>query len=85
MKLQLLYFAQLREAVGIQAEAIEVPPAVTTVAHLRGHLAQRGGVWAQALAPHRPIRAAINQRMVDDSAALVEGAEVALFPPVTGG
>ena len=59
MKLHLLYFARLREAVGTHAEELEVPPAVTTVAQLRAHLAARGGAWAEALAPARQIRAAI--------------------------
>ncbi len=85
MKLQLLYFAQLREAVGVAMETLEVPATVTTVAQLRAHLGERGDVWAEALAPARRIRAAIDQHMVDDHATLIEGAEVALFPPVTGG
>ena len=84
MKLHLLYFARLRESVGMASEDLEVPATVTTVAQLRAHLSERGGAWTEALAPARRIRAAVNQQMVDDGAALVAGAEVALFPPVTG-
>ncbi len=85
MKLHLLYFARLRESVGMASEDLEVPTTVTTVAQLRTYLLARGGAWTEALSPARRIRAAVNQQMVDDSATLVEDAEVALFPPVTGG
>lgn len=85
MKLRLLYFARLREAVGIAGEDIEVPPGIETVAQLRAHLVDRGAEWADAFAPTRRIRAAVNQDMVGDEAPLEDGAEVAFFPPVTGG
>lgn len=85
MKLRMLYFARLRESVGIAGEALELPEGIHTIAQLRAHLSERGGAWAEALAPARQIRAAINQHMVNDEAPLQEGAEVALFPPVTGG
>ena len=40
---------------------------------------------AQALARGKAIRVAVNQVMADESAEISEGAEVAFFPPVTGG
>lgn len=85
MKLRMLYFARLRESVGIAGEALELPERVRTIAQLRAYLSERGGAWAEALAPAHHIRAAMNQQMVNDEASLQEGAEVALFPPVTGG
>jgi molybdopterin synthase sulfur carrier subunit len=85
MKLELRFFASLREGLGLSGESIATPPEVKTIADLRGHLVQRGNPWAEVLASGKVIRCALNQEMVSDSTALVEGAEVAFFPPVTGG
>ena len=48
-------------------------------------LIERGNPWSEVLAEGKVLRCALNQHMVDESTALVEGAEVAFFPPVTGG
>jgi molybdopterin synthase sulfur carrier subunit len=85
MKLELRFFASLREALGLSQETIEVPEKVKTVSQLRAHLITRGGVWAEALAEGKALRCALNQTMVDANTALIDGAEVAFFPPVTGG
>ena len=85
MKLELRFFASLREALGISQEAIEVSEEVKTVSQLRTHLIARGGVWAEALAEGKSLRCALNQTMVDANTVLNDGAEVAFFPPVTGG
>lgn len=77
------YFASLREALGTSSE--QVRTAATTLGALRAELAARGGAYAEALAPQKAVRAAMNQVMADDASALVAGAEVAFFPPVTGG
>ena len=83
MKISLRYFASLREALGAQ-ESIEVA-AGTTLGSLRDQLIARGGEHARCLARGRAVRAALDQSMADDTAALHDGAEVAFFPPVTGG
>jgi len=80
-----LYFARLREALGTGSEQIALPPAVSTLDGLRSLLMARGGAWAEALGPGRPIRVAVNQDMAADDTPLAEGDEVAFFPPVTGG
>jgi len=85
MKLELRFFASLREGLGLAGESVTTPPGVKTIADLRGYLVQRGNPWAEVLASTKVIRCALNQEMVADSTALVEGAEVAFFPPVTGG
>jgi molybdopterin synthase sulfur carrier subunit len=85
LKLSVLYFARLKEAVGRSAEDVEIPSGVTTVGELRAWLAQRGAPWSTAFAEIRPIRAALDQAMAGDSTRLRDGAEVAFFPPVTGG
>ncbi|BDT66286.1 molybdopterin synthase sulfur carrier subunit [Comamonadaceae bacterium OS-1] len=83
MKLTVKYFASLREALGTGQETVETTAA--TVQALRDELVARGAAYASSLAPGRSVRVALNQVMVDAHAALVDGAEVAFFPPVTGG
>jgi sulfur-carrier protein len=83
MKIQLRYFASIREAIGSGSETLET--AAATLAALRDELIARGGTHAEALARGRAVRVSLNQTMVDESAALSDGAEVAFFPPVTGG
>lgn len=82
--IKILYFAGLREAIGSPGEEIALPPGVADVARLRAHLAARGEPWVP-LAKAGNLRAAVNQRMVDDAATVKDGDEVAFFPPVTGG
>jgi molybdopterin synthase sulfur carrier subunit len=83
MKVHLRYFASIREALGTGSESMDTQAA--TLSALRAELAARGGAYAQALAPGRAVRVALNQTMSDEAAALSEGAEVGFFPPVTGG
>ena len=85
MKLHVLYFAALRERVGRANETVDAPDGVTNVAQLRAWLAQRGEPWQTAFTETRGIRAAVDQVMVDQKHAVHDGAEVAFFPPVTGG
>jgi len=84
-KVRILYFASLREKVGRQAEEVELPSGVATVAALRSHLRDRGGVYQDAFSENALLRAAVNQDMVQSAAAIKAGDEVAFFPPVTGG
>lgn len=83
MKIQLRYFASIREAIGTGNEAIDT--AAATLSALRDELIARGGAHAEALARGRAVRVSMNQTMTDESATLTDGAEVAFFPPVTGG
>ncbi len=85
MKVKLLFFAGLREQLGTSGEEIELPSGVTTVAGLKSHLLQRGGAWKSAFSEGRLVRMAVNQDMVQPSARIKAGDEVAFFPPVTGG
>ena len=85
MKLKVLYFASLREKVGKDAEEIEFPAGVATVAALRSYLRGRGGVYENSFSEKILLRAAVNQDMVQPTAAVKAGDEIAFFPPVTGG
>ncbi len=81
--LQVRYFAALREALGA-SETVTLT-GLHTLGALREQLLQRSALHAQALARGRAVRGAVNQVMAEDNAVLVDGAEVAFFPPVTGG
>lgn len=83
MKVNVRYFAALREAIGAGSEVLETSAA--DVACLRAELVARGGAYAECLAPGRAVRVAVNQVMASDSTALPADGEVGFFPPVTGG
>ena len=85
MKLELRFFASLREALGVSQESITVPESIKTITDLRTHLIERGNPWAEVLAESKILRCALNQVMVDANTPLKENAEIAFFPPVTGG
>lgn len=83
MKLHVLYFARLREALNCADETLTVPPTVTTVGELRDYLMQEQGHGA--LGEITALRCAVNQELADFGKRLRSGDEVAFFPPVTGG
>jgi molybdopterin synthase sulfur carrier subunit len=85
MKIQLKFFASVREALGAADEAVEVPDSVATVGDVRAWLRARGGIWAETLTEGRALRMACNHVMTDAGTRITEGCEVAFFPPVTGG
>lgn len=83
MKVTVKYFASIREAIGAGSEQLDTT--ATTLAALRDELLAKGAGYAESLARDKSVRLALNQTMSDESATLTEGAEVAFFPPVTGG
>jgi molybdopterin synthase sulfur carrier subunit len=85
MKLQLRYFASIRETLGLDQESIELPESVRTIDGLRSYLRSRGDIWDEVLGEGKVLRCALNHQMVNASTELEDGAEVAFFPPVTGG
>jgi molybdopterin synthase sulfur carrier subunit len=84
MAVTVKFFASVREAVGASSESLALPAGVATVGALREHLAARGDAWRQALG-NPALRMACNQVMCSADTAIADGAEVAFFPPVTGG
>ena len=83
MKITVKYFASIRETIGVGSESVTT--SATTLAALRDELVARGEPHAHALARGKTLRMALNQTMADEATVLVDGAEVAFFPPVTGG
>lgn len=84
MKVQVLFFGELRETVGTASDVVELADGAN-VAGLIDELAARGEPWASALTSSDPLRVAVNQEMANTKTVLPDGAEIALFRPVTGG
>jgi molybdopterin converting factor subunit 1 len=83
--LTILYFAWLRERVGVSEEALSPPASVVTVADLVDYLANLDQRHAAAFKERETVRCAVNQEFAETATVLRPGDEVAFFPPVTGG
>ena len=83
MSITVRYFASLRESLG-NLETIEWSPDLT-VGQLRDQLLARGEPHQSALARTRAVRCALDKQLSREDARIPDGAEVAFFPPVTGG
>jgi molybdopterin synthase sulfur carrier subunit len=83
--MKVLYFAWLRERIGKPEEEITVPAGVATVSELMQWLQGRGVEYAYAFENPKIIRAAIDRRHAQPDAQIGAAAEIAFFPPMTGG
>jgi molybdopterin synthase sulfur carrier subunit len=81
-RVSVLYFAGLRDAIGIAEEAIDLPERVHTVGDLCDHLAERHRGYAERRAI---VRVARNEAFAGDAERLDDGDVIALIPPVAGG
>ena len=82
MAVRVLYFAALREALGVSEETLDLPPGVATAGALAELLAMRHGAYRERRAH---VRMAVNEAFVGDGARVGDGDVVALIPPVAGG
>ena len=83
MNVNILYFASLREQLGTAQETLTTEAA--TVGALLEELCSRGPQWQQALCDNPHLQMAVDQTVAHRDTSLRDGAEVAYFPPVTGG
>ena len=83
--LKLVYFAWVRERVGVPEETVTLPDGIATIADLVRWLKTRDEGYAAAFANETLVRAAINQTHVKPGASLEGASEIAFFPPMTGG
>jgi molybdopterin converting factor subunit 1 len=83
--LRLLYFAWLRERLGMAAEEVALPEGVATVGELVAWQRGRSPAHAAAFIAAARVRCAVNQDFAAPDAPVAAGDEVAFFPPVTGG
>ncbi|MBT4711516.1 MAG: molybdopterin converting factor subunit 1 [Alphaproteobacteria bacterium] len=83
--MELLYFAWLREKVGIASESVPLPDGIADVGGLLTWMADRGPGYAEAMKDLSVVRVAVNQEFAHSTDPVKDGDEVAFFPPVTGG
>lgn len=83
--IDILYFARLRERLGVARERLPLPAEVGCIADLLSHLSARGEPWTSALAADSAVLTAVNQELARADTPIADGDEIALFPPVTGG
>lgn len=81
--IDVLYFAWLRERIGINRERMETD--AVTVADLVAELEARGEGYALAFQDKTSLRVAVDQELADFATPLDGAGEVAFFPPMTGG
>ena len=83
--MKILYFAWVRERIGMPEEEIALPANVTTPAELLAFLRTRGPEYESAFERPDVIRVAVDQAHVEHDVAFGDAREIALFPPMTGG
>lgn len=83
--MKILYFAWLRQKVGIGEETVDLPKDIETVAGLLDWLKDRNGQFADALSDTSVLRIAVNQEFATMETGVSGAEEVAIFPPMTGG
>ncbi len=83
--MKVLYFAWLRQRIGVAMEEFDLPGDVDTVDQLVAWLSAKGPGYAKGFAERQVIRAAVNFEYVQFDHKLSNTDEVAFFPPVTGG
>jgi len=83
--MRILYFAWLRQKIGVAEEEVTPPAEIHNIAGLRDWLATRSPGHAAAFADAKQIRAAVNQDFATPDHPVVADDEIAFFPPVTGG
>ncbi len=81
--MNVLYFAWVRERIGVPRENVET--GATTVAELVDELRGREERYEAAFADLSALRVAVDQELTDFDASLAGAREVAFFPPMTGG
>jgi molybdopterin synthase sulfur carrier subunit len=81
--MDILYFAWVRERIGLPKEKVETNAA--TVADLVAELRAREERYEMAFSDLSALRVAVDQELSDFDASLKNVREVAFFPPMTGG
>jgi len=83
--IEVLFFARIREQLGIGSLQLAWDGSIDTVESLvQSLVADRGPKWGDTLQADNVV-VAVNQQVCDKHKNLVDGDEIAFFPPVTGG
>ena len=83
--MKILYFAWVRQKIGISQEELRVPSSVIDVSSLVDFLKSRGEGYAAAFHDLKALRVAVNQQHSGFQTKIGPDDEIAFFPPVTGG
>lgn len=81
--IHIVFLAQLREQLGVAKLDIPVGQ-IQTLSDLKNYLLLQNSSWESALS-NTKLLTAVNHAYVKGDHALIDGDEVAFFPPVTGG
>ena len=79
--IKVLFFATLRDRAGMKSVELEIPEEMTVQA-LKNKLASDYPNLKESM---KTILVSVNKEYAFDEAAIPQNAEVALFPPVSGG
>jgi molybdopterin synthase sulfur carrier subunit len=82
---KLIYFAWVRERIGLESEEVTPPASVRTTVELIDWLKTRGPGYAAALSEPRAVRVAVDKVHAIGEMPIGNAHEVAIFPPMTGG
>lgn len=82
---RLVYFAWVRERIGIPEETLAIPADLITIADLARWLKTRGEGYEAAFADETVVRAALDHVHAKPKTPLGTASEIAFFPPMTGG
>ncbi len=83
--MQLVYFAKVRETIGVASEAITPADTLYSIADMIDWLSQKSPVYAAAFDDRTKLRFALDQVMATANTPIANAKELAIFPPVTGG
>ncbi len=86
MKIRVLFFAKVREQIGSEELSIELDnvKAQVTVQTLINALSQKSKQWHDTLSDNS-VKISVNHQLANQATVLSNNAEVAFFPPITGG
>ncbi len=83
--IKILYFAWVREKVGLAEEQVDLSSEIETIADLMDWLSGKSAGHTLAFADRSKIRCAVDQSIVAHNDKVGSALEIAFFPPVTGG
>ncbi len=84
--MKILYFAWIRERIGLPSEDISLSKDIETVQQFLDWMKTRGENFEYALEHDQVVRIALNQQHCNDFSTRLDGInEIAIFPPMTGG
>ena len=82
--IEILFFARVRDQVGLEGLSLELPNEVNSLLQLTQHLIVTHPSFA-GIIDHPSILVAVNQEFAQPETTIEDGDEIAYFPPVTGG